>query len=103
MDRRQKLSKALKEVTGLSKIYYAPETNTNMEYPCIRYELTDRVFENANNKKYIGNTVYTVIYISRKPDTNSVICDAIESLDYTQFERCYVANGLYHYVYTITI
>ena len=103
MDRHLKLSQALKEATGINNLYFAPNTNTKMSYPCIRYELANRPFVYANNKKYIGRTAYTVIYISTKPDSDSAVCEAIETLDYTLFDRSYVADGLYHYVYTITI
>lgn len=103
MDRRLQLSNKLHEIPGVSRIYFAPETKGNMQYPCIRYDLSNRLSLNADNKKYIQHSAYNVTYITRNPTDAIPICNALESFTYSEFVRTYVNDGLYHYLYTIII
>jgi hypothetical protein len=84
-------------------IYFAPEKKNNMEYPCIRYDLSDRNADNADDDKYIKRSVYNITYITRKPSEAIKVCNQLENLRFCNFVRPYVTDGLYHYVYTITI
>ena len=105
MDKRLKISELLHKIEGVKSenIYFAPETKNNMTYPCIRYDLADRNADYADNDKYIKRSVYNVIYITRKPSDAINVCNQIESIRGSEFVRTYVNDGLYHYVYTITI
>lgn len=103
MDKRLKLSEELHKIPGVKNIYFAPETKNNMTYPCIRYDLSNRLSLNADDKKYIQHSAYNVTYITRNPTDAIDVCNALESFTYSEFVRDYVNDGLYHYVYTITI
>lgn len=103
MDKRLKLSSMIKEATGVNRVYFAPETKNNMTYPCIRYELSDRNAVRADNDRYLKYSIYTITYITRSPSDSIKICDGLESLRYSEFVRTYVNDGLYHYVYSITL
>lgn len=102
MDKRQKMSKMLKSL-GVPNVYFAPSTNTKIDYPCIRYDHADREAIYANNERYIKTSSYTVTYITRRPDEAAGICEKLEAFKYSRFDRTYVTDGLYHYVYTLTI
>ena len=107
MDRRLKLDSILREAPGNNKVYFAEETKNNMQYPCIRYSLSGRNYLHADNKKYAKFSVYTATYITRKPSDSIQIIDYLENLPATKaiavFDRPYVQDGLYHYVFTITL
>lgn len=103
MDKRLKLRQKLIDATGITQLYFAPETKNNMSYPCIRYELDDRLNENADDDKYIQHSAYNVTYITRKPTDAIQVCKDLETIRYSQFVRSYVNDGLYHYLYTIII
>ena len=103
MDKRLKISDILHKIDGVDNIYFAPKTKNNMTYPCIRYDLSDRNSDNADDDKYIKRSVYNIIYITRKPSDAIKIIDQLESIRFCNFVRSYVNDGLYHYVYTITI
>lgn len=102
MDKRLILSQKLKTL-GVPNVYFAPSVNKNMEYPCIRYEHSDRIAIFADNKRYIKTSSYTVTYITRNPDDAASICEKLEDLGFSRYDRTYVADGLYHYVYTLTL
>lgn len=103
MDKRQQVSKILHTIKGVSHVYFAPEVKKGMGYPCLRYEHSDRPSAYADNKRYIKHSSYTVMYITRDPDDAGPICDQLEDLMYSRYDRAYVADGLYHYVYTLTL
>ena len=103
MDHRLEMSNLLKQKTDVENIYFAPVVKNNMIYPCIRYELSNRLSSNADDAKYIQHSAYTVMYITRNPSDSIPVCAALESIRYSEFVRVYVNDGLYHYVYTITI
>lgn len=107
MDRRHQISTILHRLSDFGQIYFDPPTNTRMSYPCIKYEFQDRPSANADNRRYITHSSYTVFFITRNPDDIGKFCEAIENIDekkvYVSFDRSYVADGLHHVVYTLTI
>lgn len=107
MDRRQQISDILHNLGSFGSVYFNEPTNTKMSYPCIRYEFQDRPSTNADNKRYIEHSSYTVFFISRSPSDIAKFCEAIENIDskkvYVRFDRTYKADGLHHVVYTLTI
>ena len=102
MDKRLTLSKKLKTL-GVHNVYFAPSVNNHMDYPCIRYEHSDRNAIYADDKRYIKTSSYTVTYITRNPDEAAAICEKLEDFKFSRYDRTYVTDGLYHYVYTITL
>ena len=107
MDRRQRVSEIISGLGDFGPLYFNQPTNNKMSYPCIRYEFQDRPVTNADNKRYIEHSSYTVTYITRTPSDVGKFCKAIEHIDlysvYVSFDRTYIADGLHHVVYTITI
>ena len=65
-----------------------------MEYPAIRYSKSDISSDHADNLKYRNFNVYDVVIIDKKPD-NPVINKLLQ-LEYSSFDRHYVADNLNH-------
>ncbi len=80
MDSRPILRERLQQIMGSNKVYFDPPTNTAMEYPCIKYELTKRRAGFANGNRYIRNDSYTVTLIDKNPKTGIATCEKIEAL-----------------------
>lgn len=53
----------------------------------------------ADDIKYLKFKRYELTLIHADPDNTLV--DTIENLPYCEFDRAYVADNLYHYVYTL--
>lgn len=100
MDHRLQLQELLSKINGVKNVYFNPPTNTRMEYPCIRFSLAGRPAEYADNRRYVTHESYTVTFITRDPATAPKVLEQIEEIPLTEFDRPYVADGLYHYVYT---
>lgn len=75
-------------------IYYQPPNNLTMQYPAIRFSVSDIESKYANNKRYGGFKSYDIVVIDKESD-NPVIEKLLE-LPYSSFDRHYVSNGLNH-------
>lgn len=107
MGRRLQLHSLLKTVMlspvdgnpPLGKVYFQPETNINIEYPCIIYA------QDQSRNKFADNVPYT--HIKRWQveiiDTNadSDLPDKVAALAMTAFQRGFVTAGLYHKIYSL--
>lgn len=80
-------------------VYYQPPTGFALKYPCIVYKLSDKPTLFANDKPYGWTNVYEITYISRNPDDS--ILDSIGLMRGCKFDKSFVNDNLYHYVYTI--
>lgn len=96
---RLALHDILTKILGNGNVYYQPPDGIKMSYPCIRYSLDGEDTFNANDKTFIKKRQYTVMVITKDPD--SEIPDRIDELEYSSFERSYKSDNLYHFVYTI--
>lgn len=84
---------------GMTHAYYQPREGMRLIYPCIVYNQSDKPTKFANNMPYGWDDVYTLTYISTTPDDH--ILDVIGMLPKCQFDRTFVNDNLYHYVYNI--
>jgi hypothetical protein len=89
----------LKEITELTNVYYDPPESVLMEYPAIVYKKTNMPARYANNKKYIKRLAFEVKVIAEDADTKYV--DLINDMDFSHYDRHYVAYDLHHDVFTI--
>ncbi len=94
MDDYLKLRKKLVELFGNEHVYYQPPENLKMEYPAIRYSLSDIESRYANDTKYSTFKCYDVIVIDSLPD-NEVI-QKILNLPHSSYDRRYISDNLYH-------
>lgn len=98
MASRLNLQATLKTVIGNNNVYFQPPESISLKYPCIIYSLSDVQSTKANDKKYKFARNYQITLICKDPD-NSYI-DAILALPYTDMDRTFTADNLYHYVFT---
>lgn len=103
LDRRLELDARLRRILGSDNVYFEPPASLKMKYPCIRYSRSRIDTVNADNKVYLANRRYDIIAIYQDPDSN--LADRIlfneENIRFSN-ERRYVADGLYHDVFTTT-
>lgn len=100
MKNRLKLHSELESIPGVKKVYFQPPSTIKMTYPCIRYSLEGISERMADDKEYTFKDRYSIIVITSNPDTP--IPDIVrKSFRYCSFDRCYTADNLYHYVFTL--
>lgn len=99
MDRRIDLHRILCALDSNVKVYYQPPEGYKLTYPCIVYKLSDRSTRFANDMPYGWNNFYDLTYISRTPDDE--ILNDIGMLRKCKFDRPFIVDNLYHYVYEI--
>lgn len=94
---RKELSKIFHDICD--NVYFRSPGDEGMKYPCILYDLSDKLHQHANNKVYIRNDRYTVTVIDLDPD--SEVSKKIDELPYTSMIRTYKVDNLNHFVYTL--
>ena len=100
MGTRVQLDAILRQVPGISHVYFQPPTNLQMEFDCIVYELTDVHTMRADNKHYIRHKRYTVTIIQRKYNEGTI--DALLNMfDMASFNRSFKSDNLYHHVFDL--
>ena len=92
--KRLELQSKLEELLGSRNVYYQPPASVQMTYPAIRYSKARIDSKYANNKKYLGKTLYDIVVIDPMPD-NPVIEQILE-LPLSSYDRWYAADGLNH-------
>lgn len=70
-----------------------------MKYPCIIFNLDNRVVRHADNLPYHKKKRYQVTVIDQDPISR--IPDAVADFPLCAFERRFVANQLYHDVFNL--
>lgn len=101
MKTRLDLHRKLCDILRSSNCYYNPPSNIKIKYPCIIYSLDDIVNIYANGNIHIQKRQYMVTVIDEKPDSN--IVDKVSNLVNSRYSRHYVADGLFHDVFIITL
>ena len=94
---REELHEILCNILGSRNVYFSPPVK--MVYPCIKYEISRPYRERADNILYGHTKCYSVTVIDQDPD--SVIKDKIEGLPMCSFDRSYISDELYHFVFTL--
>ena len=99
MASRLELQSKLEELLESSNVYYQPPASIQMKYDAIRYSKKDFWRTVANGKTYSKLRCYELVVISRRPDHE--VIDKLLDLPYCSFDRSYVADNLYHDVFTL--
>ena len=99
MATRLQLHNELVRLLGSTNVYYQPPESIKMEYPAIKYSISNIKGRFANDATYSQLRSYEIIVIDKKPD-NQVI-DKLLTLPYCSFNRNYKADGLNHDVFTL--
>ena len=99
MANRLDLQSLLEELLGSRNVYYTPPESIKMQYPAIRYSKKKIESVHADDAKYLMRDCYELIVISRTPD--HPVIKQLLALPYCSYDRPYVADNLYHDVFTI--
>lgn len=100
MKTRLEIQYIFEEILGSENVYFQSPGSNKMKYPCILYGIGAGIRTPADNTKYLYNQGYEVTYITKDPEDRTVQ-DKLLDLKYASFERMYVTEGLYHWVYFI--
>lgn len=100
MGSRIDLQTKLEAVLGSRNVYFQPPESLKIKYPAIIYSLGGINLRYADNMPYMKGRYYTVILIHNNPD-NEVVDEMLAAFSYVDFERAYVQDNLYHYVFEI--
>lgn len=100
MASRLELHEELREILKTKNVYFNPPSSFEMNYPCIRYSLSGIDLTSANNDNYLIAKKYEVIVIDYDPDT-TIYDELIRRFPKCRFDRSYIADNLYHYVFTL--
>lgn len=99
MASRLELQSKFEELLGTRNVYYQPPESIRMAYTALRYSKTRPHLLRANDSIYSKLTCYEVTVIAQKPD--DPVLDKILELPYCSFDRRYIADNLYHDVFTL--
>lgn len=99
MGQRVDLHELLKIVLGSNDVYFQPPSSVRMNYPCIVYELSNRDTLFADNYPYRHDKKYKITVIERDPD--SLLPDKIGSLPRCSHNQHFIADNLYHDVFSM--
>lgn len=80
-------------------VYFQPPENLKMKYPCIVYHRQYLTKIHADNRQYLLDRQYRVVYIDRRP--NSDVLDAILALPYSRYMSHTNIDGLNHDAFEI--
>ena len=98
---RLKLHQELVDVVnGDAKIYFQPPSGQNLSYPCVIYERSGLQVTNADDSKYLKQSIWNLTVITKDPD--SELPDKIFSYFlHSSYDQVFVNDHLYHHVMTI--
>lgn len=94
------LQKTLEALFPDAHVYFQPPSGHEMEYPAIRYSLSDIQTRHADNAVYSMTNKYQLIVIAKGPDC-PIANDLLVQLPYCSYDRHYTANNLHHDVLTL--
>lgn len=97
MDNRVAFNDFLKTIS--TNVYFQPPSNMTIAYPAIIYKRRDINKLRANNKTYRLDSSYDVTVIDKNPD--SPIASKLLELDYCEFDRQFITDGLNHVSFII--
>ena len=98
MDRRLELSDKLRKIIGNDNVYFQPPASVKINYPCIIYNERRGSTTYANDSVYNYVKSYELMFIFKKVN-ESIVKKVLESLTLCSFDRVYIADNLYHYVF----
>lgn len=99
MAQRLELQTLLKSILGSNNVYFQPPPTVKMEYPCIVYSRDSIDTKHANDKPYSLTRRYSVMFISKDPDSD--IVEKLANLPLCSYDRFYTADNLNHDVFKL--
>lgn len=88
-------------MNGRGKVYFEPDTNVKLVYPCLIYSISNEEFSYTSNKIYTSIDQYDVTIIDKNPDS-TIPKDLVDfGFSRLRFDRSYVYENLHHTVYKL--
>ena len=81
------------------KVYFQPPETLQMTYPCVVYHRRYLDSVKADNIKYLKNTQYQVVLVSRDPDDEAI--SKLDDIKNSRYISHSVVDGLYHDAFEI--
>lgn len=100
MDQRLKLHEELCKLLNSRNAYFNPPESLKLNFPCIKYSIAAVDQKFANNMTYLATNRYELILIDFEPDSE-FIAEIIAKFPMCKFDRSYVVDELYHFVFTL--
>lgn len=97
----QEVQKKLCDILGSPYCYTEPPSK-GIKYPCFMLTLSDSYIHHADNIPYRASKEYTITYIS-KVSKDDILGVLLSEFQYISFDRMYVADHLYHYIFSLYI
>lgn len=98
-DKRIELHEKLCTLLGSRNVYYQPPETVKLHYPCIIYNRYNIHNDYANNSIYTKGDEYQIMVITKDPDS-----DIVEKMAWfrtSRFDRQYVRDNLYHFLFSL--
>jgi hypothetical protein len=92
IDRQPEFQAILQNIMGDNKVYFQPDENIKMVYPCIVYQRDLMTTQFASNIPWRRTLRYQVTLIDRDP--NSPYLEGIAELPLSAFNRHFVVDNL---------
>lgn len=90
------------EALEMGKVFFQPPASVRLTYPCIVYEISRAHITYSLDMPYIITNQYSLTYVTKDPD------DALEAIEkiirafpMISHDRSYVAENLYHEVFSL--
>lgn len=101
--KREKLHEDLCDILGSRNCYFSPPSTIRMKYPCILYEAGGSRTIQADDIRYLRWTSFTLTVIDKNPDSEIPERLLSSKFRYLSRDRTYIADGMYHFVFTIYV
>lgn len=99
----EEIFRIFSEEDGYQHVYYQPDSNVKLHYPCVVYKREGKISNKADNKEYIGSWSYKMTIIDPDPISSCInaegtktIIDAISELPKCSYIRHFVNENLNH-------
>lgn len=97
---RLQIQDALEAVDSKLHVYYQPPASVKITYPAIIYKLENIDQRFADDRTYNKDRAYMLTLIHKDPD-NDIVDKLIWMFPKIRFDRAYISDNLYHYVYVL--
>ena len=95
------LTDIMKKYSSDARVFFKPDSNVKLKYPCIIYTREGDRSQHADNIRYINHTSYRITVIDMDSDSE-VVNDILNTLQSSRRSNEFVSDGLYHYIITIS-
>lgn len=100
MASRLELHEELCDLLESRNVYFQPPESKKIKYDCFVYFMNDIASKYANNKHYNDKKRYEIKLITKNPD-NGLVDKILDSFMYISFDRSFVTDNLYHFVFDL--